>query len=189
VDLVAAQIRIAAGEPLPWSQPDVVRRGHAIEVRVYAEDPMHNHLPQAGPLLLYREPSMPGIRLDAGVTEGGEVSVHYDPMMAKLIAWAETREAARRRAIEALRAYPILGIRTNIPFLIRLLEHPRVISGDIDTGFIDFERAALVAGLDVDPPAEVLAVAAQGAVAVNGVGGHFSRTVHDPWQSLRGWRG
>jgi len=195
VDLVAAQIRIAAGEPLPWSQPDVVPRGHAIEVRVYAEDPMHNDLPQAGPLLLYREPSMPGIRIDAGVTEGGEVSVHYDPMMAKLIAWAETRDAARRRAIEALRAYPILGIRTNIPFLIGLLEHPRVISGDIDTGFIDFERAALVAGLDVDPPAEVLAVAAQAAAvqgaqaaAGHGVGGHFSRTAADPWQSLRGWR-
>jgi acetyl-CoA carboxylase biotin carboxylase subunit len=187
VDLVAAQIRIAAGEPLPWSQPQVVSRGHAIEVRVYAEDPVHNDLPQAGPLLLYREPSMPGIRIDAGVSEGGEVSVHYDPLMAKLIAWGETRDAALRRAIEALRAYPILGIRTNLPFLIRLLDHPRVISGEIDTGLIDFERAALVAGLDVDPPAEVLAVAAQ-AAAVNGVGGHFSRTVADPWHSLRGWR-
>jgi acetyl/propionyl-CoA carboxylase alpha subunit len=161
VDLVAAQIRIAAGEPLPWSQPQVVSRGHAIEVRVYAEDPVHNDLPQAGPLLLYREPSMPGIRIDAGVSEGGEVSVHYDPLMAKLIAWGETRDAARRRAIEALRAYPILGIRTNLPFLIRLLDHPRVISGEIDTGLIDLDRAALVAGLDVDPPAEVLALAAR----------------------------
>ena len=185
VDLVAAQIRVAAGEPLRWSQADFKPRGHAIEVRVYAEDPQHDHLPQAGRLLLYREPSMPGVRIDTGVTEGTEVSVHYDPLMAKLIAWGETREAARRRAIEALRAYPILGIRTNLPFLIRLLEHPRFVSGDIDTGFIDVERAALIAGLDAEPPPEVLAIA---AVEVNGVGGHFSRTVPDPWQSLRGWR-
>jgi len=145
---------------------------------------MRGDLPQAGPLLLYRQPSMPGIRIDSGVTEGDEISVHYDPMIAKLIASGETREAARRRAIEALRAYPILGIRTNVPFLIRLLEHPRFVRGDIDTGFIDAERESLVAGLDEAPPPEVLAVAAE-----NGVGGHLKRTVPDPWQSLRGWRG
>ena len=185
VDLVAAQIGIASGERLKWSQDQVVSRGHAIEVRVYAEDPMRDDLPQAGPLLLYRQPSMPGIRIDAGVVEGDQISVHYDPMIAKLIAGGDTRESARRRAIEALRAYPILGIRTNVPFLIRLLEHPRFVSGDIDTGFIDTERQALVAGLDAEPPPEVLAVAA----ALNGVGGHLKRTVHDPWESLRGWRG
>jgi acetyl-CoA/propionyl-CoA carboxylase biotin carboxyl carrier protein len=185
IDLVAAQIRIAAGEPLQWPQDHVVARGHAIEVRVYAEDPMQDHLPQAGPLLLYRQPSMPGIRIDAGVVEGDEISVHYDPMIAKLIAGGDTREAARRRAIEALRTYPILGLRTNVPFLIRLLEHPRFVSGDIDTGFIEAERQALMAGLDAEPPPEVLAVAA----AVNRVWGHASRTVDDPWESLRGWRG
>ena len=186
VDLVAAQIRIASGEPLKWSQDHILPRGHAIEVRVYAEDPMRDDLPQAGPLLLYRQPSMPGIRIDAGVVEGDQISVHYDPMIAKLIAGGDTREAARRRAIEALRAYPILGIRTNVPFLIRLLEHPRFVSGDIDTGFIDAERPALVAGLDAEPPPEVLAVAAENR---NGVGGHLKRTVVDPWESLRGWRG
>ena len=185
IDLVAAQIRVAAGEPLPWSQDQIVPRGHAIEVRVYAEDPVREDLPQAGPLLLYRQPSMPGIRIDAGVAEGNEISVHYDPMIAKLIASGETRESARRRAIEALRAYPILGIRTNIPFLIRLLEHPRFVRGEIDTGFIDAERPALVAGLDGDPPPEVLAI----AEICNGVGSHLKRTVADPWQTLRGWRG
>jgi acetyl-CoA carboxylase biotin carboxylase subunit len=185
MDLVAAQIRIASGEPLKWSQDHVLPRGHAIEVRVYAEDPVRDDLPQAGPLLLYRQPSMPGVRIDAGVVEGDQISVHYDPMIAKLIAGGDTREAARRRAIEALRAYPILGIRTNVPFLIRLLEHPHFVSGDIDTGFMDAERPALVAGLDAEPPPEVLAVAA----ASNGVGGHFLRTVDDPWESLRGWRG
>jgi acetyl-CoA carboxylase biotin carboxylase subunit len=185
IDLVAAQIRIAAGEPLSWTQSEVVPRGHAIEARVYAEDALRADLPQAGPLLLYRPPSMPGIRIDAGVTEGDEISVHYDPMIAKLIAWGATREAARRRAVEALRAYPILGIRTNVPLLIRLLEHPRFVSGEIDTGFIDAERATLVAGLDAAPPPEVRAVAENR----NGVGSHLKRTVNDPWESLRGWRG
>jgi len=187
IDLVAAQIRIAAGEPLPWSQGDLTPRGHAIEVRIYAEDPLRDDLPQAGPLLLYRQPSMPGIRIDAGVAEGDEISVHYDPMIAKLVATGATREAARRRAIAALRAYPILGIHTNLPLLIRLLEHPRFVSGDIDTGFIDTERSSLVEGLDGPPPLEVLALAAE-----NGVGGHLKRTVlesaPDPWESLRGWR-
>ena len=189
VDLVAAQIRIAAGEALPWSQGDLTPRGHSIEARVYAEDPLRDDLPQAGPLLLYRQPSLPGIRIDAGVTEGDEISVHYDPMIAKLIATAATREAARRRAIEALRAYPILGIHTNLPFLIRLLEHPRFVTGEIDTGFIERERRALIEGLDAPPPPEVLAVANE---IRNGVGGHLKRTlqdaVPDPWESLRGWR-
>ena len=121
IDLVRAQIMIAAGEPLPWTQQDVSQRGHAIEVRIYAEDPSQGGLPQAGPLILYREPVMPGVRVDSGVTEGDEITVHYDPMMAKLIAAAETRDAARRRALSALRNFPVLGISTNIPFLIEIL--------------------------------------------------------------------
>src|SRR5688500_3498264 len=135
VDLVRAQIAVASGEPLPWRQEALGQRGHAIEARVYAEDPTRNDLPQAGPLLLYREPSMPGIRVDAGVIEGSEVSVHYDPLLAKLIAWGETRDAARQRALAALRSYPVLGIRTNIGLLIELLEHPRFAAGALDTGF------------------------------------------------------
>ncbi len=187
VDLVAAQIRIAAGAPLAWSQDQLVQRGHAIEVRVYAEDPARDDLPQAGPLLLYREPSMPGVRIDAGVAEGGEVSVHYDPLMAKLIAWGETRETARRRAIEALRSYPILGVRTNVPFLIALLEHPAFISGDVDTGFVDAERSALVADLGGDPPPEALAVAhAEESTRTDAT---RSSAGLDPWHALRGWRG
>ena len=141
------------------------QRGHAIEVRVYAEDPARNDLPQAGPLLLYREPSMPGIRVDAGVVEGAEVSVHYDPLLAKLIAWGETRDAARRRALAALRSYPILGIRTNIALLIELLEHPRFIAGALDTGFLDAEGDAIRARLRDEAPPVVSAVAAAAARA------------------------
>ena len=187
VDLVRAQIEVAAGNPLPWSQRDVSQRGHAIEVRIYAEDPQRGDLPQAGPLLLYRQPSLPGIRIDAGVTEGDEVTVHYDPLLAKLIASGETREVARRRAAAALRAFPSLGIQTNIPLLIELLEHPRFISGDLDTRFLDVEGETLRSRSRTAPPADVVALA--GHVAPehpHHATAHRAR--HDPWTSLRGVR-
>jgi acetyl/propionyl-CoA carboxylase alpha subunit len=131
VDLVRAQLLVAGGEPLPWRQDRLTQRGHAIEARVYAEDPRQGFLPQSGPLLLYREPRMPGVRIDSGVTEGDVVSVHYDPLLAKVIASAENREAARRRLVEALKAFPILGIRTNIPFLLGVLGPPRTPPPDL----------------------------------------------------------
>jgi len=159
VDLVAAQIRIAAGEPLAWSQDRLSQRGHAIELRIYAEDPLQRYLPQAGPLLLYREPVMPGIRVDSGFIEGDEIGVHYDPLIAKLIAYGESREAARRRALAALRSFPILGLRTNAALLLELLDHPRFVSGDVDTHFLDAEAETLRARLAVEPPAEVSAIA------------------------------
>ena len=199
VDLVRAQILVASGEPLPWRQDALSQRGHAIEARVYAEDPARNDLPQAGPLLLYREPSMPGIRVDAGVIEGSEVSVHYDPLLAKLIAWGETRDAARRRALAALRNYPILGIRTNVALLIELLEHPRFIAGSIDTGFLDTEGDAIRARLSVKTPPSVDAVAAaarSAGPATDRRAGPFGPATSpsgpadttDPWTSLRGAR-
>jgi acetyl/propionyl-CoA carboxylase alpha subunit len=185
IDLAAAQIAVAAGEPLPWTQDALSQRGHAIEVRVYAEDPDQEHLPQAGSLLMYREPSGPGIRIDSGVIEGAAIPVHYDPMIAKLIATGESREAARRRAIAALRQFPILGIRTNIPYLIRILDQPRFIAGDIDTHFLETERDTLRAPSDrlID---EINAVAAAAETAsAPGSGGS---TAADPWQTLRGSR-
>jgi acetyl/propionyl-CoA carboxylase alpha subunit len=156
---------------------------------VYAEDPAKQDLPQAGPLLLYREPSMPGIRIDAGVTEGSEVGIHYDPLLAKLIAYGETREAARARALEALRHYPILGIRTNIPLLAELLEHARFISGNVDTGFLDVEGEAIRARLSSSPPPEALAVAtAARADGASPVAHRSFETRADPWSSLKGAR-
>jgi 3-methylcrotonyl-CoA carboxylase alpha subunit len=110
-------------------------------------------------LALYREPAMPGVRVDSGVTEGGEVSVHYDSLLAKLVAWGETREAARLRAREALAHYAILGIRTNVPLLMRLLTHDRFVAGDLDTHFLDTEAASLLPG-DSPPSADARAVAA-----------------------------
>jgi acetyl-CoA carboxylase biotin carboxylase subunit len=160
IDLVHLQLRIASGEPLPWRQDALSQRGHAIECRVYAEDPSQGFLPQAGPLLLYREPQGPGIRVDSGVVEGGEISVHYDPMVAKLIVHGETREQARLRAVTALRRYPVLGVRTNIPFLITLLEHPRFIDGAVDTGFLDREGDQVRALLPTTLPVAAFAAAA-----------------------------
>ena len=186
VDLVSAQIAVATGQRLRWTQAQLSQRGHAIEVRVYAEDPARDDLPQAGRLLLYREPMMPGIRVDSGVIEGGEISVHYDPMVSKLIAWGDTREAARRRAIQALRHYPILGIRTNVSFLLALLEHPRFASGELDTGFLEREGESLRASLNGDAPPEALAVA-QAAEEVRSNPGPAGRA-DDPWSALRNWR-
>jgi acetyl/propionyl-CoA carboxylase alpha subunit len=188
IDLVRAQIAIAAGDSLPWQQPQLTQRGHAIEVRVYAEDPLRDDLPQAGPLLLYREPSLPGVRVDAGVAEGDDISIHYDPLIAKVIAAGDTRESARRRMLAALRNYPILGIRTNVPFLIGLLEHPRFVSGDLDTRFVDTERDALIAALAVEPPPDAMAVAAAAREVTTHPEGRPS-LAPDPWTWLRSWRG
>jgi acetyl/propionyl-CoA carboxylase alpha subunit len=198
VDIVRAQLLIAGGQPLPWNQDALGQRGHAIECRVYGEDPEQDFLPAAGRLLAYREPTGPGLRVDSGVVEGSEVPVHYDPLIAKLIAYGETRPLAIGRARAALRRYIVLGVKTNISFLCRVLEHPRFQSGAIDTGFIDAERATLI---DHHPNASVAAVAAA-AVAVHmaqrGQRAETGRTRPpspepgvaqplDPWNTLTQW--
>ena len=131
---------------------------------------------------------MPGVRVDAGVAEGGDVSVHYDPLIAKVIAAGETREVARRRLLTALRSYPILGVRTNVPFLIALLEHPRFVRGELDTRFVDVEREALVAPLAGAPPAAALAVATAAADEPGGRASLEAPGARDPWAELRDWR-
>jgi 3-methylcrotonyl-CoA carboxylase alpha subunit len=143
IDLVRAQLLVASGERLPWRQEELVQRGHAIEARVYAEDPARDFLPQAGRITSYHEPRMPGVRVDAGVAEGSEVPVYYDPLLAKVIAWAETRELAVARLSAALGAYHIGGIRTNVAFLLRILQHPSFRAGEVDTTFLDREGTAL----------------------------------------------
>ena len=138
VDLVRAQLAVAAGEPLPWTQDALSQRGHAIECRVYAEDPANGFLPQAGPLLLYREPAGPGIRVDAGVVEGDEIARPLRPAAREADrAGRDARRRASRAPSRRCARFPILGIRTNIPFLHPLLEHPGVRRGAVHTGFID----------------------------------------------------
>jgi len=180
LDLVRAQLLVAGGEPLPWSQPAIHQRGHVIEARIYAEDPSNNFLPQAGRLLLYREPHLPGVRIDAGVCEGSEVSVHYDPIMAKVIASAETRALAIARLSAALRAFPILGVHTNLPFLLRVLEDASFQSGAMDTSFLDREGARLMAQDEMpDFVRRVIAARDHAPSAVSG--GHRPAAQWDPW--------
>lgn len=185
VDLVHAQLRVASGEPLPFTQAALSQRGHAIECRVYAEDPAQGFLPQAGTVLLYSEPQGPGIRVDGWIEQGSKVSVHYDPLLAKLIVWAASRDAARRRAITALRTYAILGIRTNIPFLIQLLEHPDFVNASIDTGFLDREAAHIAKATVIDPPPAVLVAIEQHRTGAT-QSAHSIAT--DPFVSLGGIR-
>ncbi len=192
VDLVHAQLAVASGQPLPWSQADLDQRGHAIECRVYAEDP-DGFLPQAGRIELYREPTGPGLRVDSGIREGSEVPLEYDALLAKLVAHAETRQAACARAAAGLRAYPVLGVRTNIAFLLRILEHPRFQAGAADTGFVETELASLLDPED-RPAAPAIAVAAlaDSLATVAGASTRLParrRAAFDPWTTLADWRG
>ena len=137
LDLVAWQIRVARGEPLPITQEQVPLIGHAIEVRLYAEDPDNDFLPSTGTLTLYREAATgAGRRVDSGVAEGDTVSPFYDPMLGKLIAWGENREEARLRLLAMLDETAIGGVRTNLAFLRRVVGHPAFADAELDTDFI-----------------------------------------------------
>jgi acetyl-CoA carboxylase, biotin carboxylase subunit len=136
-DLVKLQIRIAQGEPLPFRQGDLSQRGHAIECRVYAEDPETGFLPSPGRIEVLRLPGGPGIRDDSGVYEGYEVGVHYDSLVSKLVAGGYNRQDAIVRMRRALGEYRILGIKTTLPFLERVLHHPAFVAGDFDTSFVE----------------------------------------------------
>lgn len=136
VDIVEQMIRIAAGHPLPFRQEDIGINGWAIESRVYAEDPLNNFLPSIGHLRRYREPTGTGVRVDSGIREGSEISIHYDPMISKLVTHGGTREEALERMRNALDNYVIGGLRHNVSFLRSLCDHPSFIAGDLTTNFI-----------------------------------------------------
>jgi propionyl-CoA carboxylase alpha chain len=145
LDLVELMIRIAAGEKLKLRQEQVELTGSAIEARVYAEDPARGFLPSTGRLVRYREPSASngsGIRIDSGVVEGGEITIHYDPMIAKLIAFGPDRATAIRRLAHAIDGYAVRGLATNLPFLAAVVRHPRFAEGRLSTGFIAEEFGA-----------------------------------------------
>lgn len=138
-DLVREQIRVAEGEPLSIKQGDVQPRGHAIECRVYAEDPHQDFLPSTGVISEYREPSGPGVRVDSGVVSGSEIPVYYDPIIAKLVVWGRDRSEAIKRAERALTEYRISGLHTTVGFAGVVMRSARFQSGDYNTGFIDKE--------------------------------------------------
>jgi len=158
VDLVAAQLRVAAGEPLWFSQGDLSINGHAIECRIYAEDPSANFCPSPGTLVGYREPTGPFVRVDSGVVEGAEVPIHYDPMVAKMVVWGANRGEAIARCRRALRSYHLVGIPTSIPFFLAILDDPDFVRGEYNTGFITPEWLAERVSVGDNP--ELAAIAA-----------------------------
>src|SRR5512145_3254612 len=141
LDLVKLQIEIAAGESLPFTQAQVhaARMGHAIECRIYAEDPESGFMPDTGRITHLQRPGGFGVREDSGVYEGGEISVHYDPVISKLIVWGANREEAIRRMRRALQEYEISGVRTTIPFCLWVLHHEKFCRGEFDTHFVQNE--------------------------------------------------
>lgn len=160
LDLVREQVRIAAGEELGYTQDDIHRSGHAIECRIYAEDPATGFLPSPGAIRVLRTPAGPGVRDDSGVYEGAEITSHYDPLISKLCTWAPTRELAIGRMRRALREYVVLGPKTNLSFHLKLMEHPAFCEGHYDTGFIDANREALLEPSPIGEESQLLALAA-----------------------------
>jgi 3-methylcrotonyl-CoA carboxylase alpha subunit len=183
-DLVEWQLRVAAGEPLPKRQNDIHARGHAIEARLYAEDPDKGFLPSVGKLeILHLPEGRDGIRVDAGVRQGDEVTIFYDPMIAKVIAWDETREGAAAKLAAALANTEVAGVRTNAGFLVRALREADFVAGEIDTGFIERHGVKLMP-VRSGPPLHILARAASFIVEERAVlhrGG-------DPWGAQDGFR-
>jgi len=175
VDLVEWQLRVASGEPLPLTQDEIRLNGHAVEARLYAENPAAGFLPSIGRLDHFVLPE--GVRIDAGVEEGGEISTHYDPMIAKLIAHGATREAAFRRLAKACGGVEVYPVQTNAGFLKRLLDDPDVRAGDIDTGLIEARRENLVT-----PP-----VPSQAALSA-AVRSFRPRSEGSPWTDCEGFR-
>ncbi len=163
LDLVELMIKVAAGEKLPFQQKDVKLNGWAVEARVYAEDPFRNFLPSTGRLVKYREPRPgPDVRVDTGVYEGGEISMFYDPMIAKLCTHGKTRNAAIDRMRRALDEFYVRGVSHNVPFLAALMAHPRFRAGKLTTNFIaeEFKGGFTTAHLPPRDPAVLAAVAA-----------------------------
>ena len=195
LDLVHLQLDVANGDVLKLRHEDLWPRGHAVECRVYAEAPSEGFLPQSGPLLRYRQPDGPGVRVDSGVREGDEITPDFDPLLAKLVVHAPTRFAALARTRQALREFVVLGLRTNLPYLLAVLSHPDVAAGAIDTGWLAAHHdqltalpsAALIeAAHDVAQQHRRLPLDRQhgGANATAGAASQPS-----PWESLGGWRG
>ncbi|GAB2327139.1 acetyl-CoA carboxylase biotin carboxylase subunit [Streptomyces variabilis] len=183
LDLVEWQLRVAAGERLAFGQDDVRLTGHAVEARLCAEDPARGFLPSGGTVLRLREPQGDGVRTDSGLSEGTEVGSLYDPMLSKVIAYGPDRATALRKLRAALAETVTLGVQTNAGFLRRLLAHPAVVSGELDTGLVEREADSLAGG---EVPAEVYAATAllrQAALEPAAAPGW-----RDPFDAADGWR-
>ena len=183
-DLVEWQLRVASGEPLPLDQEDIETAGHAIEVRICAEDPHNDFLPETGYMAEFATPendSHGPVRLDTGVISGDTISVYYDPMIAKLITWGADRGEAARLMQQALAETAVLGVKTNLAFLQTLVQHPAYFAGDTDTSFIAKHREALMKKAALD---DTLVAAACAQLLED----EMARVTTDPWSQNNGWR-
>jgi 3-methylcrotonyl-CoA carboxylase alpha subunit len=196
LDLVEWQLRVAAGEPLPLAQEQLAIRGHAIEARIYAEDPSKGFLPSTGKLIhLAPPPESLNVRIDTGVEEGDEITPHYDPMIAKLIVWDGSHENARERAcarlLQALAQYRVVGVNSNVDFLSRLVACPAFANADLDTSLIEREKRFLFPE-DTRAPSDVFLVAALAELLREGetasTAAASDTDPHSPWHLRDGWR-
>ena len=197
LDLVRHQLRIAAGEHLGITQEQITQRGHAIEVRIYAEDPAHNFLPSTGSIQLFKIPEGPGVRVDSGIEKGDEISQFYDPMIAKLIVYGEDRPAAIARLQQTLARSAIAGVITNSSLLQAISNHPAFQEGHTHTSFLEDYNLLQTPDVEEDLPSEALLAAAWSDVQreIQGAGssgdqhaGTKSTNTYNPWQMLGPWR-
>ena len=189
VDLVVEQIKVAAGQPLSFNRDELSQTGHAIECRIYAEDASNNFLPAAGTIQYLKEPTGPGIRVDSGIYSGVEVSVYYDPILSKLIAWGPDRDAARMRMLKALSEYVVLGVTTQIDYLRGVLNHKEFIEGRTYTDFIPTHMMNWSPwGSDDDNLPFILAAGTLASQSpAKAVGNEGRSAIATPWQTVGKW--
>ncbi len=190
LDLVQWQFQVADGEALPLRQEEVTARGHALEARIYAEDPANGFLPSLGRLAQWLTPSGPGVRVDSGIERGSEVSPFYDPMLAKLIVQGATRAEAVARMERALRTFAVLGVQTNIAYLLAIVRHPQFRAGETTTGFLT-EHFAHWRAPSVPPNDVLLALAAEAMTREErrpAATHPMDADRYSPWRESKGWR-
>ncbi len=193
LDLAAWQIRIAAGEPLSFEQADLHQRGHAIECRIYAEDPAHHFLPSIGEIVWYGRPSGPGVRVDDGIETGGQVTPYYDPMLAKVITWGQDRAEAVAKMQRALRETAVLGVTTNIPYLLAILAEPHFVAGNVTTNYLAEHMGQWQTDEEIEDDVWLAMAAIEmllGRGGKKGVGETAIATTAqpDPWHMTNKWR-
>jgi acetyl/propionyl-CoA carboxylase alpha subunit len=189
LDLVQWQLRVAAGQAFPFAQADLAQHGHAIECRLYAEDPARGFLPDTGQILRLIEPRGPGIRFDAGVSTGSQVSHFYDPLLAKLIVHAEDRPAAIRRMQAALRQLVLHGVTTNIDFLQAVLAHPDFETGAVTTNWVESTFSGWSPPAAAPIEALIAAALAESASAESGIAVVSNDPdPYNPWKQANGFR-
>ncbi|MFC2173009.1 acetyl-CoA carboxylase biotin carboxylase subunit, partial [Acidobacteriota bacterium] len=185
VDLVREQLEIAAGKPLGLSQEDIKARGHAIECRIYAEDPENDFMPSPGRIKRLHEPLGPGVRVDSYAYSGCEIPIYYDPLVSKLITWGSDRSQAIRRMERALEEYSVVGIATTIPFHAAVMRLPAFAKGETDTGFIEKHRLSFMGREESSEGLELAAVAAALTEHMKKTG---IRVDHGPFEPRSRWK-